>query len=221
MHIEDGLLTPFWMILGWIVVLPVLFGALRKADWHGLRANHVGWPYVFALVALIVVWATRAGIYPGLNIHLLGAMILTLMFGPELALLGMAFLVLLATTLGLGGWESLGVNLLVLSLVPVGTAYGILRVVEKHLPGHFFIYIFVVAFIGSALTIAATSAVVALMLLSSGAYGWHFLVENWLISMVLGAWGEALSTGMLITLMVVYRPGLVCTFDDARYLKGK
>lgn len=221
MHIEDGLLTSFWMILGWVIVLPVLLAALRKADWHDLQVHHTSWPFVFALIALVVVWSTRAGIYPGLNVHLLGAMILTLMFGPALALLGMASLVLLMTALGVGGWASLGVNLLVLSLVPVGTAYGILKVVEKYLPGHFFIYIFVVAFIGSALTIAATSAVITLVLLSSGAYAWQFLVDNWLISMVLGAWGEALTTGMVITMMVVYRPGLVRTFDDAHYIKGK
>ena len=221
MHIEDGLLTPFWMILGWVIVVPVLLAALRKADWHELQVHHKSWPFVFALIALVVVWSTRAGIYPGLNVHLLGAMIMTLMFGPSLALLGMASLVLLMTALGVGGWASLGVNLLVLSLVPVGTAYGILKVVEKYLPGHFFIYIFVVAFIGSALTIAATSAVITLVLLSSGAYAWHFLVDNWLISMVLGAWGEALTTGMLITMLVVYRPGLVRTFDDAHYIKGK
>ena len=32
------------------------------------------------------------------------------------------------------------------------------------------------------------------------------------------AWGEAFATGMLVTLMVVYKPEWVSTFDDARYL---
>lgn len=221
MHIEDGLLTPFWIILGWVLALPMLLLALRKVDWHELRSTQGNWVLLFALVGLIVVWFTRAGIYPGLNIHLLGATIMTLMFGPWVAMLSMAALVLMMTTFGIGGWESAGLNLLVLSLIPVGTAYGILKTVEKHLPGHFFIYIFVVAFFGSALTIAASSAVISLALLSSGAYAWHFLVDNWLISMVLGAWGEALTTGMVITLLVVYRPHLVSTFDDDRYIKGK
>jgi uncharacterized membrane protein len=35
------------------------------------------------------------------------------------------------------------------------------------------------------------------------------------------AWSEAFATGMLITLMVVYRPAWVATFDDRRYLLGK
>jgi len=33
------------------------------------------------------------------------------------------------------------------------------------------------------------------------------------------AFGEATVTGMLTTLLVVYRPGWVATFDDARYLR--
>lgn len=219
MHIEDGLLTPFWLALGWVLVLPALMLAARNVRWQLLRERST----VFGLAALFVLalWSVRAGIYPGLNVHLLGGMLLTLMFGPWPAMLVLAGLVALLAGFGVGGWWSLGVNLLALAVVPVLAAYGILRVVEKHLPSHFFIYIFVVAFIGSALTIAAMSAVVTFFLLISNAYTLHFLIDNWLISMILDAWGEALTTGMLITLMVVYRPYLVSTFDDNRYLKGK
>jgi uncharacterized membrane protein len=34
-------------------------------------------------------------------------------------------------------------------------------------------------------------------------------------------WAEAFATGMMVTLMVVYRPEWVATFDDARYLGMK
>jgi uncharacterized membrane protein len=33
------------------------------------------------------------------------------------------------------------------------------------------------------------------------------------------AWAEAFLTGAAITLMVVYQPGWVATFDDRRYLR--
>jgi uncharacterized membrane protein len=32
------------------------------------------------------------------------------------------------------------------------------------------------------------------------------------------AWAEAFSTGMLITVIVVYKPAWIATFDDRRYL---
>jgi uncharacterized membrane protein len=35
------------------------------------------------------------------------------------------------------------------------------------------------------------------------------------------SWAEALLTGMVMTMMVIYRPDWVVTFDDARYLENK
>jgi uncharacterized membrane protein len=35
------------------------------------------------------------------------------------------------------------------------------------------------------------------------------------------AWAEAFTTGAALTLMVVYRPDWVATFDDARYLRNQ
>jgi uncharacterized membrane protein len=34
-------------------------------------------------------------------------------------------------------------------------------------------------------------------------------------------WSEAVLTGMLATLLVVYKPEWVATFDDARYIRNK
>jgi uncharacterized membrane protein len=33
-------------------------------------------------------------------------------------------------------------------------------------------------------------------------------------------WSEAMLTGMAVSLMAVYRPAWVSTFDDARYLQN-
>jgi uncharacterized membrane protein len=35
------------------------------------------------------------------------------------------------------------------------------------------------------------------------------------------SWAEAFTSGALITVLVVYRPQWVTTFDDRRYLDGK
>jgi uncharacterized membrane protein len=35
------------------------------------------------------------------------------------------------------------------------------------------------------------------------------------------SWAEAFMTGMAITMMAVYRPGWLETFDDARYIQNK
>jgi uncharacterized membrane protein len=45
--------------------------------------------------------------------------------------------------------------------------------------------------------------------------------SDYLLASVLLAWGEALTTGMMMTVFVVYRPGWVMLFDDARYIVGR
>lgn len=45
--------------------------------------------------------------------------------------------------------------------------------------------------------------------------------SDYLLASVLLAWGEALTSGMLMTVFVVYRPAWVMLFDDARYIVGR
>ena len=55
----------------------------------------------------------------------------------------------------------------------------------------------------------------------SGAYLPAYLYHDYLPYFILMAWSEAVTTGMAITLMVVYMPHWVSTFDDKRYLQRK
>ena len=139
----------------------------------------------------------------------------------QATIVSVAVLTLCWTALGLGGWQSLGSNLLILAVMPTLIVRSILYFVETRLPGNIFIYIFVVVFMGSGLTIAAVSGLATLFLMGSGAYTYPFLFENWLVAMALNAWGEAFVTGMLLTIMVVYYPHLVTTFDDEHYLRNR
>ena len=95
-----------------------LIHSLRKADWRMLSASllHV---FLGACVTLGLLWSIKAGIKPGLNFHVLGATLLTLMFGPYLALIAMALVLLLVTLFGASGLESYGINFLLMALLPV------------------------------------------------------------------------------------------------------
>lgn len=222
MHIEDGLLTPFWLLCGWLLAIPALILAAKKSPWKALGQDHRASIYAMLLCVVAGLWAVNGGgIYKGLNVHLLGATLLALTYGADLAMLSLALLTLCWTALGLGGWQSLGANLVILAVVPTLIVRTILYFTETRLPGNIFIYIFVVVFMGSGLTIAAVSGLATLFLMGSGAYTYPFLFENWLVSMILNAWGEAFVTGMLLTIMVVYYPHLVTTFDDEHYLRNR
>jgi uncharacterized membrane protein len=68
--------------------------------------------------------------------------------------------------------------------------------------------------------IAIALTATALMALS-GIYKLDYLLEHYSPYYILLAWSEAFSTGMAVTIMAVYKPEWLETFDDNRYIKNK
>jgi uncharacterized membrane protein len=68
---------------------------------------------------------------------------------------------------------------------------------------------------------AACGLAAVTVLSIAGAYSGGYLDTQYLPYFILMGWSEAMLTGMLMTLMVVYRPDWVCTFSDERYLKTR
>ena len=104
---------------------------------------------------------------------------------------------------------------------PVLVTAGTLRLAHRWLPPNFFIYIFVVSFFGSAVAMIAGGFVASAAILLADGQRAISIVNEHLPYLILLAFGEAMLTGMLTTLLVVYRPAWVKTFDDTRYLRGR
>ena len=213
--------TPdLWLWLSWLGALALGGLLLRRAHWRMLADKANLNIFLGATVAVLGLWLIKAGIKPGLNFHLIGATALTLMFRPLFALLALA-LVTLAITLWNGDYVAFAQNWLMMGALPVGLSWVIYRLVERKLPNHLFIYIFLNAFFGAAIVIMALGAAATGFLAATGAYPLAYLLEEYLPYFLLIAWGEAFATGMMVTMMVVWRPEWVATFDDRRYLKDK
>ncbi|MFA5242836.1 MAG: energy-coupling factor ABC transporter permease [Sulfuricella sp.] len=221
MNFPDGLLPPSWQWLAHLLFVAVLAWSVAAAPWRRLRDNEQLHLFLGACVALMLLWSIKTGIRPGLNFHLLGATVFTLMFGPWLAIMGLGVVLLGVTAYGLSGWESFSVNGLLMDVLPVMTSYLVYRLVDSKLPNHFFVYIFLNAFIGAAVAMALTGLVATGLLVLAGAYTADYLTSNYLPYFLLMGWSEALLSGMMLTLLVVYRPQWVATFDDARYIRNK
>ena len=219
MNLTDNLLpsTLGWL---WIVFALVLAWSLRSAPWPVLRKPGILNLMLGACVLVLGFWQIKAGIRPGLNLHILGATLLTLLFGPWFALLGL-MLVLLLTTFWDGAWHAFALNAVLMGVVPVTVSWWLYRLTDRYLPNHLFIYIFVNGFVGAALSVAVTGVAVTLSLAEMGAYTLTDLVHTYLPYFLLMAWSEAVTTGMLITVLVVYRPQWVATFDDKHYIDNK
>ncbi|HTT41247.1 MAG TPA: energy-coupling factor ABC transporter permease [Burkholderiales bacterium] len=218
MNIPAGLLPPAWYWVSDLVLAVLLWDVARNAPWRRLsQSSHLN-VWLGTVVVLSVLWTIRTGILPGLGFHLLGATAAQLVFGPRLAIAAMVLVVGSQVATGAITLQALGLNALVMGVYPVWISYAILRLTERRLPPHLFIYIFAAAFFGAAFTMVATGALAAGLLSMAQVYRLEYLWTEYLPWFVLMAWAEAFSTGAALTLMVVYRPTWVSTFDDRRYL---
>jgi len=220
MNTVSHLIPADWSIPLWIALGLAALVMARRCAWRMLADRDNLNVFLGATVAVLVLWLIKTGIKPGLHFHLLGATALTLMFRPGFALLSLA-LVTGAVTLMSGEYRALPANLLLMGGVPVAVSWAIYRFADRRFTNHLFVYIFVNAFFGAAVAIAAVGLASTGFAAASGAYPLAYLLDEYLPYYLLMAWAEAFATGMVVTLLVVYKPQWVATFDDRRYLFDK
>ncbi len=218
MHIVSDHLPAWLTVALWLALALLALWLARRCAWHMLRDRDNLNVFLGAVVAVLALWLIRTGIKPGLSFHLLGATALTLMFRPAFALLALA-----VVTAALALWDgevlAYPANLLIMGGVPVLVSWGIYRLVDRRLPNHLFIYIFLNAFFGAAAAVFAVGLASTGLAAVIGVYSLEYLTREYLPYYLLMAWSEAFVTGMVMTLLVVYRPQWVATFDDRRYLQ--
>jgi uncharacterized membrane protein len=220
MDFVSAIIPEAWLTSLWLACGLLLFTLARRANWRMLADRDNLNVFLAATVAVLVLWQIKTGVKPGLNFHMLGATALTLMFRPWFALLSLA-LINLAITLKSGQFNAFPSNLLIMAALPVVINWTIYRLVDSRLPNHLFIYIFVNAFFGAAIAIGAVGLASTGFAALTGAYTFDYLLSDYLPFYLLMGWAEAFVTGMIITLLVVYKPEWVATFDDRRYLFNK
>jgi uncharacterized membrane protein len=195
--------------------------AIRLAPWRRLMVREQSNVFFGALVALLVLWALRTEVADGLVFHLSAITTLTLMFGWSLAIIG-GLVVFVGTVLtGQAQWLDIPVSFLVEILMPVTFTQAALVVVRSALPKHFFIYVFINAFLVGGLAGMFSGYVAALLLMGAGAYAWPEMQATFLPFFPLMFFPEAFLNGWAMTLLVVFRPHWVSSFRDEEYLHGK
>jgi uncharacterized membrane protein len=215
--------------LATLMEVPVFWTALALASVLALAARAAAWRQAFAsgalhrffggALALALLWIARADPGQGLPLQLVGVPLLTLMLGPALAMWSAA---LAATILASVFHQSASVaiwNALFLGAVPaLATDLG-RRAVAQWLPAHPFVYILGNGFFITGLAAAAAQLCAAALLLATGSGTGSSLLAQYAPFILLIGFGEATLSGMLLTLMVVYLPNWVATFEDRHYLQ--
>ncbi|OCA61095.1 hypothetical protein A9R10_14945 [Aeromonas piscicola] len=169
-------------------------------------------------IALIPLWVLRAGLHEGLEVHFLGLTSLTLLLGWRLALLAPCLTLLVLGYFDVIKLADIGWQALIGIALPVGTSWLLFLASWAWMPRHLFVYLFVVAFGGGALSISVKVIASALLMGMSGNYPWHTISADYLSIWPLLLFPEALLNGMTMTLLAIYRPHWVNTFFDRQYL---
>ncbi len=206
------------LTLGWIGLVLILGFWLQSGDWRKLLDAKRSNLFLGATVAVMALWQVRTGIRPGLDFHLFGITALTLMFGFGRAVLAGVLIQAASAAFGHGAWDAVGLNTLALVAVPAGFTALVHGVAQRRLPRHLFVYLMLSGFISAGIGVMLAGAAESLALFLGGAYGLSFLLENYLAYYILVAFSEAFLSGGVVTLMAVYRPSWLESYDEAAYI---
>lgn len=223
MSFPAEMLSPIWPWVGHLLYFPLLAWALWRAPWYHLK-NSADTHILFAsYVILYLLWHTRVAlpIAPGLEFHFLLVTTLTLMFGWAFALLGVSLVQLALTAVGQAEWGGYSLNVLCNGVLPIGFTYYASRAILRWLPRHFFVYIFVGAFLVGGLALAVSRLAGMGILLAAEVYDPETLNRDYLFLLPVMMFPEAFLNGGIMTLLVAFRPHWVSSFRDDVYLRGK
>ena len=222
MNFTALVLPQSFRLFGWLGLAYLGWRWLMSGDWRNLADPGRQNLFLGATVAVLTLWQIRTGIRPGLGFHLYGISAMTLMFGFWRASFAGTLILLANALFGHGALGSLGFDVLLQAALPAAVSWGMLRLLERRLPNHFFIYVFGNAFFGTALAVASIGLATTAAMLLANAYSFDYLLHQYIpyATLFIG-WAEAFSTGMAVTMMAVYRPQWLETFDDAKYIQNK
>lgn len=207
-----------WLLMLLSLALASLY-AFKYGDWERLASRSLTHVWHATIALIVAMWSLKSTLDGGFSFHLLAMTGVTLALGVPLALLSTALATVVFVTIHSGFLVNIAAIWVTLALVPIATTRLVLWASQKWLPPNFFVYIFVVAFGGAALSrFLALLASLCLWSLSD-ARSLHRVLSDYLPYGIHLAFAEALLTGMIVTIAVVYKPQWITTFDDKRYLK--
>ena len=165
------------------------------------------------------MWQLRAQAVDWLTLHLVFTVLLTLVFKAPLALISNVLINIAMVLISRNEWMLLGANILVTGIVPAAIIGTVWRLVDRRLPDNLMVFLFVCGFFGSALaTLGGGLAAVLLIVVAGTDPDAVYLAQEYARFLPLLMPSEALLTGMLLSILLVYHPDWVATFNDHRYI---
>ena len=207
---------------GWLLFALVIIWTLKTAPWHKIDsdkgAQHV---LLAASVIVFLVWQFGASLDNGITFHFLLMALSTMMFGPQFAILGMLLALVGVTFQADLGWLGLGVNAVLMGVVPITVTWLMYKLGAKFLAANFFVYIFYNGFFSAAVGVVISLSLAAVVLSVNDVYSYQVLEQSFIVYIPLMATPEGFVNGMILAALVVLKPHWIATFHDSTYINNK
>ncbi len=217
--IAAELLSTTSQVVGWLIYLPLLCWAIWRTPWVELcsdqRRQHL---LAGTALALFVLWLVRRDFDSGLSYHLIGMTVVALLLDWPLAMLAGLVAQLGLLALGRHDLAALGVNGVLLVVIPVWVTEVCALWVEKKQSRNLFVYIFFSGFFAAALAALVCILAAFAVLWLDGLFPMPPWLEDFVGYLWLVIFPEAFINGMLVTALVVFYPDWLETFNRTRYL---
>ena len=217
--ISAAVLSTETMLTGWMLYVPVVVWAIWRAPWVELFADPRRQHLLFGTVfGLFLLWLVRRDFDTGVSYHFIGLTVVTLLLDWPLAVIGALMAQGGLVLLGRQDLAAMGVNGMLVIVLPIAVTECCARLVERAQPRNPFVYIFCSGFFAAALAALLCLLAVLGVLWLDGI----FVMAQWLEDFIGYLWliifPEAFINGMLVTALVVFCPEWLETFNRTRYL---
>ena len=147
--------------------------------------------------------------------------VMTLMFGPQFALLGASFALVGLAFYAPTGWEAIGINALLMVLLPIWITVGFVKVCETYLETNFFVYVFFNGFLAAGVASVVVLSTGGLIMLMNEVHSLEVLKQVYFPFIPLMAIPEGFVNGMIMAALILLKPEWISSFQDRTHINGK
>ena len=206
------------------LAVAIFLGALYFSPPRAFTKAPLNWLGPAAILFLAIAWnispnlpGQPAGKFYGLIFHFYGASLLTAMFGPAIALsilFPVAFLGIYAIQ---GNYAEASQQYLMVCVLPTVFAYLSIQIIRRFIPKHLFVLILGNGYVAAFVSVILSGVFLLMIQFALGASS-QLDLEGWLLGLIIIAFMEGSLSGMLLAILLIFRPHWVSTYNEEAYM---
>ena len=158
-----------------------------------------------------------AGKFYGLIFHFYGASLLTAMFGPAIALAILFPVAFLGVYAIQGNYEAASQHYLMVCVLPTLFAYLSIQIIQRFIPKHLFVLILGNGYVAAFMSVILSGTLLLVIRLVMGETN-QLDFEGWFLGLIIIAFMEGSLSGMLLAILLIFRPHWVSTYNEDAYM---